>query len=143
MNLSDQRSYSYDAFISCSPQDRSWVESMLLPRLLASGLRVLVSNPLQKLDAGNRHAIVDCIGEARYVIAILSPAALSNQQIQFEWETALERNFLTGTFNLLPVKIAPLDDSQIPRQLAALSTGDFTNPDKLEMAFAYLLSIWN
>lgn len=140
--MSDHGSYLYDAFISCSPQDRSWVESILLPRLLASGLQVLMSSPLQNLNAENRHAIVERIGEARYVIAILSPESLSNQQTQFEWETTLERNFLTGTFCLLPVKIASLDGIQIPKQLAALSTVDFTHPDKLEMAFAYLLSIW-
>jgi TIR domain len=140
--MSDHRPYVYDAFISCSPQDRSWVESILLPRLLASGLQVLVSSSLQNLDADNRQAIVERIGQARYVIAVLSPAALSNQQIQFEWGTALERNFLTGTYCLLPVKIASLDESQIPTQLAALATVDFTKPDKLEMAFAYLLSIW-
>src|SRR5215211_2546491 len=92
--MSDHRPYVYDAFISCTPQDRSWVESIMLPRLLASGLRILVSSPLQNLDADNRHAIVEHIGEAHYVIAILSPAAFSNQQVQFEWETALERNFL-------------------------------------------------
>jgi len=49
------------------------------PRLLTAGLRVLVSSPFQHLNAKNRHAIVECIGEARYVIAILSQAALSNQ----------------------------------------------------------------
>ena len=140
--MSDQSLYIYDAFISCSPHDRAWVENILMPRLLKAGLRFLVSSPLQDLDADNRYAIVERIGKARYVIAVLSPAALSNQQTQFEWETALERNFLTGTFSLLPVKIVSLGDRQIPRQLAALATVDFTNPDKLEMAFAYLLSIW-
>jgi TIR domain len=103
---------------------------------------MLVSSPLQNLNAENRHALVERIGEANYVIAILSPASLSNQQTQLEWDIALERYFLTGAFSLLPVKIAALDDSQIPKQLAALSTVDFTKPDKLEMAFAYLLSIW-
>jgi hypothetical protein len=113
-----------------------------LLRLQASGLRVLVSSQLQHLDAKNRHAIAAYIDSARYIIAILSPAALVSQQTQFEWEAALDRNFSTGTFCLLPVKIAPLDDSQIPKQIAALASVDFTKPDKLEMAFAYLLSIW-
>ena len=140
--MQDQSTYSYDAFISASPHDRPWVENTLLPRLQAAGLRVFVTEMVEPLDTEGRAKITHRIGKARYVVAVLSPASLENRQIQFEWETALERNFLTRTFCLVPVKIAPLGDSQIPSQLAALTTVDFTKPDKLEMAFAYLLSIW-
>jgi hypothetical protein len=103
---------------------------------------VFVSIPSKNLDAADRQMIDECIEAAQYVLAILSPTALSHQQTQYEWQTALERNLLTGTFSLLPLKIAALDDSRIPKQLAALSTVDFTKLDKQEMAFAYLLSVW-
>jgi len=140
--MPDQSTYSYDALISASLQDRPWVENTLLPRLQAAGLRIFVTEMVEPLDTEGRAKITRRIGEARYVVAVLSPASLENRQLQFEWEIAIERNFLTRTFCLVPVKIAPLDDSQIPSQLAALTTVDFTKPDKLEMAFAYLLSIW-
>jgi TIR domain-containing protein len=140
--MPDQSTYSYDALISASLQDRPWVENTLLPRLQAAGLRIFVTEMVEPLDTEGRAKITRRIGEARYVVAVLSPVSLENRQLQFEWEIAIERNFLTRTFCLVPVKIAPLDDSQIPSQLAALTTVDFTKPDKLEMAFAYLLSIW-
>jgi hypothetical protein len=140
--MSYHQPYVYDAFIACSHQDRSWVDGILLPRLQATGLKILVTSPLQNLDAESRHALVERINEARYVIAVLSPDSLSNQQAQFEWQVALDRNFSTGTFCLLPIKIASLEDSHIPKQLAALASVDFTKPDKLDMAFAYLLSVW-
>jgi hypothetical protein len=140
--MSEPQTYAYDTFISCSPQDRAWVEGILLPRLQSAGLQVRVSSPLQRYEPEGRRAIAESINSAQYVIAILSPAALANQQTQLEWEAALERDFLMGTFSLLPVKIAALDNSQLPKQIAALSAVDVTRPDKLEMALAYLLSVW-
>jgi TIR domain len=131
-----------DAFISSCPQDWAWVENTLLPRLHAAGLRVDFVEAKGKLDAITRGEIVRRIGQARYVVAVLSPASLMNSQAQFEREVALERNYQERIFCLLPVKIAHIDEQQIPKQLTLLATVDFTQPDRVEDAFAHLLWAW-
>jgi TIR domain-containing protein len=140
--MPDQSVYLYDAFISNSPRDRAWVENTLLPRLHAIGLRVYVSTPVKVLDAEAREDIKRRIGQAHYVVAVLSPDSLINHQAQFERDVALERNFLEGVFCLLPIQVAPLDKRQIPNQIGLLTIVDFTQPDKLEEAFAHLLWAW-
>jgi hypothetical protein len=131
-----------DAFISSCPEDRSWVDNTLLPRLHAANLRTDFVEAKEKLDAITRGEIIRRIGQARYVVAVLSPASLMNSQAQFEREVALERNYQERIFCLLPVKIAHIDEQQIPKQLALLATVDFTQPRKIEDAFAHLLWAW-
>jgi hypothetical protein len=131
-----------DAFISSCPQDWFWVENTLLPRLHAAGLRVDFVKTREKLDAITRGEIVRRIGQARYVVAVLSPASLMDAQAQFEREVALERNYQEKIFCLLPVKIVHIDEEQMPKQLTLLSTVDFTQPDRVEDAFVHLLWAW-
>jgi hypothetical protein len=140
--MSEPNTYLYDAFISSSPVDRWWIETTLMPRLRTAGLRIVLSKPLGVFDSDARTFITEQIAQSHYVIAVLSPASLSDQQATFERNLALERNFREGVFCLLPVQIAPIEPSQLPTQLALLSTVDFTLPEKIEAAFAYLLSMW-
>jgi hypothetical protein len=131
-----------DAFISSCPQDRSWVENILLPRLYAANLRIDYVEAKENLDEITRGEIIRRIRQSRYVVAVLSPASLMNLQAQFEREVALERNYQERIFCLLPVKIAHIDEQRIPKQLALLTIVDFTQPHKIEDAFAHLLWAW-
>jgi TIR domain len=140
--MSEPSAYLYDAYISNSPADRSWVETSLVPRLQAAGLRLVVSDRLAVLDSSARAFLADQIEQSHYVIAVLSPDALRDQQTTYERTLALDRNFRDDVFCLLPVQITPLDPRQLPTQLAILTTVDFTQPEKVEDAFAQLLWIW-
>jgi hypothetical protein len=140
--MSKQPAYRYDVFISSSPTDRIWVDTILVPRLRAADLTIMVSDSVLVLDVQARAELAEQIEQAEYILAVLSPDSLQNQQARFERDQALERNFREGVFCLLPIQIAPLDRHQIPKQLASLTTVDFTQPAKVEDAFAQLLWMW-
>jgi len=138
--MSDQPSYAFDAFISCCPADRPWVDTILLPRLHAHGLRVTVTDSIESLDAAHLALIEHSIQQARYTFAILSPAALSDPKATFERDLAQALGYQEQRFRLIPILVTPLMGQRLPPRLAQLATVDFTQPDQVESMFAYLIA---
>jgi hypothetical protein len=138
--MTDQSSFAFDAFISCCPTDRRWVDTFLLPRLHAHGLQVVITPGTQSLDAVDLPLIERSIQQARYTFAILSPAALSDPKATFERDLAQALGYQEQRIRLIPILIAPLMGQRLPTRLAQLATVDFTQPDKVEDMFAYLIA---
>ena len=139
--MSDQGEYTCDVFISSSPTDRVWVHEALLPRLQVADLRVDVSESGEDVDAIGMAELERRIRQARHVVAVLSPNALINRRTIFERDLAQSLDLQEGTFRLLLVRVAPLDERQLPARLAMLSAADFTRPDQVERMFRKVVQV--
>jgi TIR domain len=82
---SDWRSPPYDVFVSYSHQDpvKTWVRSVLVPRLEAAGLRVAVDYRFH-LGAPLVPVMADAVEQSRYTLAVLSPDYLANEFTDLE-----------------------------------------------------------
>ena len=116
------------------------MDTILLPRLRVQGLRIALTDDSHSLDAAHLALIEHSIRQARYTLAILSPAALSNPKATFECDLAQALSYQEQRFRLIPILVAPLMGQPLPVRLAQLAIADFTQPDKAESMFAYLIA---
>ena len=78
--------FVYDVFISYRQQepDRSWVRTVLQPRLAAEGLRVCIDYRDFRLGAPLVKEMERAVVQSRYSLAVLSPAYLKSNFTEFE-----------------------------------------------------------
>ena len=137
----DQDGFRYDVYISYVDKepDTTWVWEMLMPRLLASGLRVAVSG--DSADPGVPHvvSIERGIIQSKRILAVLSNAYMADHTADFEAIMAQTKDIQDGTYRLLPVKIAPLQESKLSLRLGMLTMLDLSHPHRAEREFDRLL----
>lgn len=134
--------FRYDAYVSYVDQapDGDWVWETLLPRLEAAGLRIAVSNDSAEPGVARVVNIERGIAQAKRTLIILSPRYLEDQMTTFEAILAMQMGLQEGSYRLLPLKIAPLPEGQLPVRLSALTTLDLTRPARLEREFERLIT---
>ena len=67
------------------------------------------------------------IRQARRTVLVLSPAYLADNMAEFENVLAQTLGIQEGTYRVLPVKMAPVDDAQLPTRLSMLTTLDLAH----------------
>lgn len=126
----DDTGFRYDAYVSYVDKepDATWVWNTLVPRLEAVGLRVAVSGDVEEPGVARVVNIERGIRQAKPTVIVLSDAYLADSMADFENVLAQTMGIQEGTYRLLPIKIAPIDDRQLPVRLSMLTTLDLIHP---------------
>ena len=80
------------------------------------------------------------IQQAKRVLVVLSLAYLADRMADFENMLAQSISVQEGSYRLLPVKIAPLSESELPARLAMLITLDMISEGSIERSWQRLLN---
>lgn len=139
--LKDEEGFRYDAYVSYVDQepDGTWVWDSLVPRLEEAGLRVAVSGDVEKPGVARVVNIERGITQAKRTVVVLSEAYLSDYVADFENVLAQTMGVQEGTYRLLPVKIAPIDEGRLPTRLSILTTLNLTHPRRVEREIGRLV----
>jgi uncharacterized caspase-like protein len=126
----DEQGFRYDAYLSYVDRapDATWVWDTLLPQLEAAGLRVAVAGDSESAGVARLVNIERGITQARRTVLLLSPDYLADNMADFTNVLAQTLGVEEGAYRLLPMKIAALDDAEIPLRLRMLATLDVTHP---------------
>jgi hypothetical protein len=126
--------YRYDAYISYADQepDSSWVWNTLLPRLEKAGLRVAVSGDVEQPGVARVVGVERGIRQAKRTVIVLSEAYLADGMANFENVLGQTLDVQEGTYRLLPVKIAAIEQGRLPARLGMLTPVDVTRPRRAE-----------
>ncbi|MBX3015283.1 MAG: TIR domain-containing protein [Caldilineaceae bacterium] len=121
--------FVYDAYLSFTEQepDAAWVWTQLIPALEKAGLQVAVSGVVQEPGVSLVLETERAIRQAKRTVIVLSPAYLADHWTEFDNLLAQTLSIQEGTYRLLPLKIAPLDNSLLPTRLSMLTTLDLTH----------------
>jgi uncharacterized caspase-like protein len=121
--------FLYDAYLSFADvePDATYVWSTLLPALQAAGLRIAVSSDVEEPGVGRVVNAERGIERSKRTVVALSPAYLGDRRAQLQNELAQDLGVEEGVARLLPVKIAPIDDFDLPQRLAMLTSLDLVD----------------
>ncbi|MEJ2212147.1 MAG: caspase family protein [Anaerolineae bacterium] len=137
----DEEGFRYDAFVSYidAEPDATWVWDNMLPRLEQAGLRIAVSADVYQPGVARVVNIERGVTQAKRTVLVLSDGYLADQWAAFENTLGQTIGIEEGTYRLLPVKIAPLDESRVPLRLKALFPPiDLIHPRRAEREFRRL-----
>lgn len=137
----DEEGFRYDAYVSYVDRepDATWVWETLVPSLEGAGLYVAVSGDVEEPGVARVVNIERGIRQAKRTIIALSEAYLADNMADFENVLAQTMGIQEGAYRLLPVKIAPIDESRLPVRLSMLTTLDLTHPRRAEREFDRLV----
>jgi hypothetical protein len=137
----DEEGFRYDAYVSYVDRepDATWVWDTLVPRLEESGLRVAVSGDVEEPGVARVVNVERGIKQAKRTVVVLSEAYLTDYMADFENVLAQTMGVQEGTWRLLPVKTAPIDEGRLPTRLSMLTTLNLTHPRRAEREFARLI----
>jgi len=119
--------------------DTTWVWETLVPRLEQAGLRVAVSGDVEAPGVARVVNIERGIRQAKRTVVVLSDAYLTDNFADFQNVLAQTMGIQGGTYRLLPVKIASVDESKYPTRLSMLTTLDMIHPRRAESEFDRLV----
>lgn len=136
----DEDGFRFDAYVSYVDRepDATWVWSTLLPRLEREGLRVAVSGDSADPGVPLVVSAERGIAQSRRTLVVLSRAYLEDRAADFENVLAQSLGVIEGSYRLLPVKIEPVDDGDLPPRLAMLTRLDLTRPERAGREWARL-----
>jgi hypothetical protein len=123
--------YPYDVFLTYAPSDRDWVEGELFPRLTRYGLQV-ASDQTFVPGVPVIENIHQAISESRYVLAVLSPAWLTDRWARYTRTAALSADAIEGSRRFVPVVITPFP---LTREIEQISRIDLTSAARNEAAW--------
>ena len=137
----DEQGFRYDAYVSYVDEepDSTWVWDTLLPRLEDAGLRVAVSGDVEEPGVARVVGIERGIRQAKRTVIVLSEAYLADHMADFENVLAQTMGIQEGEYRLLPVQMAPVDESRLPLRLSMLTTLDLAHPRRAGREFDRLL----
>ena len=137
----DEQGFRYDAYVSYVERepDATWVWDRLLPRLEEAGLRIAVSGDVEEPGVARVVNIERGMRQAKRTVIVLSEAYLADHVADFENVLAQTMSIQEGSYRLLPVKMAPLDESQLPVRLSMLTTLNLFHPRRAEREFGRLV----
>jgi hypothetical protein len=131
--------YLYDAFISYTSEDQVWVRDILLPRLIASGLRVALSHPMGTPGVSDKHDIEQLIIRSRHTIAVISPAYISDHVTRQESMFAVALDMQTDPQRLIPLYIVPRENLQNLPWITLIQGIDMTTAETIAKGFSSLI----
>ncbi len=137
----DEDGFRYDAYISYVDRepDSKWVWDTLAPRLETAGLRLAVSGDVEEPGVARVMNIERGLRQSKRTVIILSETYLMDNTADFENVLAQTMGVQEGAYRLLPVKIARIDEGQLPVRLSMLTALDMTHPQRAEREFDRLV----
>jgi hypothetical protein len=137
----DKDGFRYDAYVSYvdGGRDSVWVWDTLVPRLEQACLRVAVSGDVERRGVARVINIERGIKQSRRTLVVLSEAYLASTVATFENVLAQTLDLLQGTWRVIPVKIAPIEDARLPTRLSMLSQVDLSHPRRADREFDILI----
>jgi hypothetical protein len=133
--------FRYDVYISYVDKepDVTWMWDTLLPRLEQAGLRIAVSGDVEKPGVARVVNIEQGITQSKRTIVVLSEAYLADNIAEFENVLVQTISIQEGSYRLLPIKFAPIDQNHLPTRLSMLTTLDLVHPRRAEREFDRLV----
>ena len=137
----DDDGFRYDAYVSHLDQapDNEWVNTTLLPRLRAAGLRIAQSGDVEQPGVDRLVGIERGIVGCKRIVAVLSDAYLADGVAGFESGLAYFAGVLEGAYRLLPVRIDGLSEGRLPFRLRMLTSVDLRSGDEERRGFERLV----
>ncbi len=138
----DEQGFLYDAYISYADKgaDRQFLWENLVPRLEQAGLRVAVSGDVDNPGVARVVNVERGIRQSKRTVILLSPNYLLDNIADFENTLAQTMGIQEGTYRLLPVRIAPIAENQLPTRMSMLSTLDVAISSRAEREYARLVN---
>ncbi len=132
--------FDYDAYISYVDKepDLTWVWETLIKSLENEGLKLTVSGE-GKPGVEQIVSIEQGIKLAKRIIVVLSDNYLANNMAHFENVLGQTMGIKEGSYRLLPIKFAAMDESKIPVRLSMLTTLNLSHPRRAEREFDRLV----
>ncbi|BDA67328.1 conserved hypothetical protein [Calothrix sp. PCC 7716] len=133
--------FCYDAYISYSDKepDATWVWNTLLPRLESAGLRIAVSGDVEVPGVTRVENIESAINQSKRTIIVLSEAYLIDNMASFENVLGQTMGIQEGTYRLLPLKLAPIEENKLPTRISMLTILNLAHPVRAEREFNRLV----
>ena len=150
----DEEGFRYDVYLSFADEVASHARQMtakmkrirplrkpyevwegVIPILQEAGLRIAISNDVEKTGVARVATPERGIAQSKYRVILLSEAYLAHRRNELDTILAHE----TEPHRLLLVKMEPLDESQLPAGLANSSIFDLAKPSRTEETFNRLL----
>ncbi len=134
--MSTETEHTYDAFISYSHVDKTWVRGTLLPHLERAGLKTFIDHrdfePGAPSVAEMRQALLD----SRKTLLVLTPAYLQSAWTEFETLMLQALDPANRARRLLPLLKAACE---LPLNIGYLTYINFTDPEEQDLAWTRLL----
>jgi hypothetical protein len=134
--MDEPTNYTYDLFISYNHVARAWVQSELLPRLEAAGLKVCIDYRDFEIGAPSLVNMEQAVKKSRHTLAVLTPGWVESEWCEFECLLANTTDPAGRKRKLLPLMLQPCE---LPLRLTSLTYADFTNPSEHSECFNRLL----
>lgn len=133
--------FLYDAYISYVDRepDSVWIWNTLVPRLENAGLRIAVSGDVADPGVYRVVNVERGIRQSKRTVIALSETYLADHMADFENVLAQTMGIEEGTYRLLPVKIAPIENVKLPTRLSLLTMLDLTHTYRAEREFERLV----
>ena len=124
---------SYDAFISYSHHDESWVWSWLAPRLKESGLAVCTDRESFDVGVPSLVNMERAVAASRHTLLVLSPAWVASEWTAYEALLAQQKDPAGLLQRTLPLLREPCEP---PDRIAMLTYADLTGRKDMEAELA-------
>ncbi len=135
--MAEEAAYRYDVFISYSQQDAPWVLDWLLPRLKEAGLIVAIDEESVRAGVPVLREIERLIDESRKIVAVLSPAYVSEGAAELETLLVQHRDPGARLRRLIPLG---LEACEPPGRIALLGALEMSDPARRESQLARLVA---
>lgn len=131
-----QAGFRYDVFVSYSHQDKSWIDSWLLPKLEAAGVCVCVDFRDFDVGASIASEMERAVLQSRKMLLVLTPEYLASEWAEFENTLAQMLDPAARKRRMLPLMLRACE---LPPRIRRLNYIDFTNPDNQDMSIKRLI----
>lgn len=121
--------FGYDVYISYIEQepDETWVWDTLMPRFEKEGLRVVVSGDVELAGIDRIESFSRGVKEAKRTLIVLSESYLANKWARTNDFIAQTIGIQEGTYRVLPVQIAPIDEKKLPVDISRMVIVNLTH----------------
>jgi len=128
--------FSFDLYLSYSPQETQWAQDWLLPRLEKAGLRVFVDFRDARPGASKIAEIERAVLESSKTLIVLTPAYLKSEWNDFQSILIQHLDPAARQQRLIPLIYS---DTELPLRLNMLVPVDFTDPAQRDAQLQRLL----
>jgi tetratricopeptide (TPR) repeat protein len=133
--LSDD--FTYDVFISYSHRDADWVQTWLLPRLEAAGLRVCIDDRDFEVGTPSLVNMENAARNSRKTLLVMTPNWALSEWTDFEALLTQTRDPAGRRRRLVPLLLKACD---LPDRLSIFTHADFTDPAKWDAELARVVN---
>jgi hypothetical protein len=134
------QNFSYDVYISFAAEEKAWIEKELIPRLVKTKISFAMSAMAGIPGVPVIKNQEEGVKTSKRTLLVLSPAYLKNYGTDFENVLAQTLGIQEGSYRVLPIIVASLENTPIPTRLSMLTTLDFTTPALKDFEFNRLMT---